>query len=157
MKSFTLRPAAPHDDHLQFALFASARAGEVEPLPVDAELKRTFLQILFAAQCQHFRAQFPQAEYLLIEQEGAAVGRLVLDQRDDRLHILDLILLPRCRANGLEDLILQAMLDQAAAAGKHTSLYVEDFNPARTRFEGLGFQPIDAHGLYLLLSKAPAS
>jgi ribosomal protein S18 acetylase RimI-like enzyme len=79
-------------------------------------------------------------------------GRLWLDEGDDRLHILDIALLPAWRGRGLGTRCLQALAE--AAGQRPLSIHVEIHNPARRLYERLGFvaegEPL---GLYQAMAR----
>ena len=69
-------------------------------VPWSAEQKEAFVRMQYAAQKQHYAAEFPQASHDIIYIDETAVGRLYLDRREDALHILDITVLPQHRGQG---------------------------------------------------------
>ena len=132
---YRLRPATPDDDAWQLAIYASTRADELAltgwpPAQCDA-----FVHQQHRAQQQHYRLHFPRSVCQLILVGDEVAGRLWTDARTDRLHILDIALLPAWRGRGLGTRCLQAL----ASGGQCLSIQVEIHNPARRLYERLGF------------------
>ena len=148
-RGFSLRPEA--DDDLPFlsALYASTREAELSATPWTSEVKASFLQMQFDAQRRHYRSQMPDCAWLVLEHEGAAAGRLYLEDRDNSLHIVDIALTPDWRGLGVGGAILGALKATAEAAGKRLNLFVERYNPALNLYRRLGFIEIGDTGVYL--------
>ncbi|HEY1128144.1 MAG TPA: GNAT family N-acetyltransferase [Roseateles sp.] len=145
---YRLRPATPADEASQLAIYASTRADELALTGWPVEQCEAFVRHQHAAQQQHYRHHFPDSRCHLILVDGDTVaGRLWLDERPDRVHVLDIALLPAWRSRGLGTRCLQALA--ATADGRPLSIHVETHNPARRLYERLGFVADGApHGLY---------
>lgn len=155
MKSYTLRPAAPADDPFLLAVYASTRAAELAMVPWTDAQKETFLQMQTAAQRQHYQASYPTGQHLLILCGEEAVGRLWLDRQPDRIHLLDITLLPRHRNSGIGGALLKDLQAEAAGSGQAITVYVESFSPSVPFFVRLGFVHAGQTGAHLLLRWEP--
>ncbi|MFG6430837.1 GNAT family N-acetyltransferase [Roseateles sp. LYH14W] len=133
-----LRPATPADAAWQLAIYAGTRADELALTGWPIEQCEAFMRQQHEAQQRHYALHFPRSVCQLILVQGDTVaGRLWLDERADRLHILDIALLPAWRGLGVGTRCLQAL----AAQGRCLSIQVELHNPARRLYERLGFVP----------------
>lgn len=133
-----LRPATAADAAWQLAIYASTRTDELALTGWPAEQCEAFVRQQHEAQQRHYALHFPRSLCQLILVQGDTVaGRLWLDERPDRLHILDIALLPAWRGLGLGTRCLQVL----AAQGLRLSIQVELHNPARQLYERLGFVP----------------
>ena len=151
------RPARPDDEDFCYAVYASTRADEMRLVPwTDDEIER-FLRQQYEAQRTHYRRFLPNAEYLVIERSGEAIGRLYLDRRPDELRIVDIALLPDHRGRGLGKAILSDLIDEAAAAGVPVRIHVERNNPALDLYRRLGFRELSDEGVYLFMERATAA
>jgi ribosomal protein S18 acetylase RimI-like enzyme len=153
------RQAGAADEPFLFRVYASTRMDELAPLGWSEEETSAFLETQARAQHREYRQRFAAADFLVIEQDGADIGRLYLDRGDsnDRHHIIDIALLPGWRGRGLGKALLCDLLDEAARTGKAVSIHVEKFNPAMRLYQRLGFEKIEDRGVYdLMQSKAPA-
>jgi ribosomal protein S18 acetylase RimI-like enzyme len=154
--NIVLRPITAQDAPFLHRVYVSTRT-DVTMLPWDDSQKAAFLRMQFDAQHRHYQTHFPAAEYLIIESEGEPIGRLYVDRRPDKIHILDITLLPERRGAGIGGKLLQELVDEGIDARKPVSLYVERENIARNLYRRLGFQPGEEQGMYLLMEWTPAS
>ena len=150
--NYRLRPATPADEPWQLAIYASTRADELVLTGWPREQCEAFATQQHRAQQQHYTRHYPQSVCHLIlagDATDEVAGRLWLDERADRLHILDIALLPAWRGLGLGTRCLQALAREAEARGRGLSIQVEIHNPARRLYERLGFVADGApQGLY---------
>jgi len=156
-----LREAARHgiayramtDADLPFvaALYASTRAEEVAATGWPDDLRRAFLAQQHEAQHSHYRKFYPEAERLIIEREGEAIGRLYLAEWERELRVVDIALVPAARGTGIGCAILRDVQALATARGKAVSIHVEKNNPARRLYDRLGFAAVEDKGVYDLL------
>jgi ribosomal protein S18 acetylase RimI-like enzyme len=142
------RPASEEDVPFMVRLYASTREQELRAVPWSAEEKEQFLLSQFNAQKLHYDTHYEQCEFLIIEQDGRPIGRLYIDRLPDDIRIIDIALVPEIRGKGLGRILLQEILDEAAASGRSVSIHVEHFNPAMRLYERLGFRHIDTNGVY---------
>lgn len=154
-KKITLRPVVAEDDALLLSVYASTRVDELARVPWSQEQKEAFVRMQFDAQKRHYATEYPQAEHHIISADGLPVGRIYLDRGVDAFQILDITVLPQHRDRGIGSFILRQLMQEAAAAGKAVTIYVENFNPSLRLFTRLGFQPVEEKGFHLLLKKLP--
>ncbi len=146
-----LQPVTPEDDAFLLSVYASTRAEEMKQVPWSAEQKEAFVKMQYIAQRQHYAAMYPQASHDIIYADETAVGRIYLDRDAERLHILDITVLPQYRGRGTGEVLLRRLLEEAGASGKAVTIYVESFNPSLRLFERLGFQKEREEGFQLLM------
>jgi GNAT superfamily N-acetyltransferase len=130
---FRLRPLTPAD----LPLVRDLMVAQWEVALAGPELA-TLVDIQVRAQEASYRSRYPDAEYLVIEQEGRAVGRLYR-KIGDVVHVIDISLLPEARGAGVGTAVLRQTLSDAAEAGRPVTLTVAATNPARRLYERLGF------------------
>jgi GNAT superfamily N-acetyltransferase len=138
-----------------FRIYASTRVDELALTDWDEAQKEAFLRQQFGAQHAHYRQHYPGASFDLILVDGATAGRLYLDRWPDQLRIVDIALLPEWRGRGIGGALLRSILERAAALGLPVTIHVEQFNPALSLYERLGFRPVSMHGVYLLMRWSP--
>jgi len=145
------------DEDLPFVaeLYASTRREEVAATGWPAEIQEAFLAQQHDAQHRHYAFHFADAEWLIVERGGEAIGRLYLRDLSDNLHIIDISLLPHSRQKGIGAAIMQDVLDHARSLGKGLSIHVEKNNPARSLYARLGFEMVEDRGVYDLLRAPP--
>ena len=110
-----------------------------------------FCRMQFNAQTADYQRNYPDASFQIIERNGVAAGRLLVLRADEKIHVIDIALLPEHRGAGIGTKFLRELQDEAKAAGKPLSIHVERFNPARRLYDRLGFQQVEEKGVYLLL------
>ena len=147
------RPITDSDVPFVKALYASTRTEEVAATGWPPALQQAFLAQQHEAQHRHYRANYANAEWLIIEQRGTAIGRLYLEAGQDRILIIDISLLPETRGHGIGGAILADLIDAATAEGKELSLHVEVHNRARRLYERLGFKLIGEKGIYFEMAR----
>ena len=145
------RPFAEDDLPFVAELYASTRREEVAQTGWPADMQEAFLRHQHEAQHSHYSIHFADAEWLIIERGGEAIGRLYLRDLPDVLHVVDISLVPECRGEGVGGAILRDVLGQARALGKGVSIHVEKVNRARRLYERLGFETIEDKGIYDLM------
>jgi GNAT superfamily N-acetyltransferase len=153
----TYRPKTDDDRPFLCELYASTRADELAQVPWSAEQKAEFLTMQFNAQWSHYADYYPDAEFMVVERDGKPIGRLYLDRGPEDLIVVDIALLPEERGKGLGRLMMQEVLDEAAATEKYVNIYVERYNPAMHLYVRLGFEPIGESGVYFKMRWTPAA
>jgi ribosomal protein S18 acetylase RimI-like enzyme len=137
--SVVLRPVAAADEAFLFDLYASTRSPATLPQGWDADARAGFLRMQFDAQRRHYSRHFPGADHAIIELAGAAIGRLILDQTDAAIRVVDIALLPAHRGVGIGTALLTEVQRSAQASDKLVRLTVAADNPARQLYARLGF------------------
>lgn len=151
-----LRAIAPADEEFLAALYASTRAEEMALVDWDAASVQAFLRQQFEAQQVHYQSYFPAGEHRIILRDGRPIGRIYLDRSEERLHLLDIALLPEERWRGVGGALMGDLLAEAQAAGLPITLHVYRLD-ARVRawYERLGFALVGENGMYDLLEWHP--
>jgi GNAT superfamily N-acetyltransferase len=150
-----LRPSEPTDEPLLYEIYASTREDELALVDWTDVQKSAFLRQQFSAQHTFYHEHYADARFDLILQDGAPIGRFYVARWPEKVHILDIALLPPYRNAGIGTGLLRTLLAEAAATGKRASIHVERFNPARRLYERLGFSEVADEGVYLLLECSP--
>lgn len=151
----TYRPLTDADLPFVAELYASTRREEVAATGWPAEMQDTFLRQQHEAQHAHYTAHFTDAEFLIVERDGAPVGRLYVRDMPDRLHIADISLMPDMRGSGVGEAILRDVLAQARESGRKVGVRVEKTNRARRLYERLGFVVTADEGVYDAMEAVP--
>ena len=149
--SLSLRPITPEDESFLAALYASTREQELAQTNWSDEQKAMFCRMQFNAQTTDYQRNYPDASFDVIERNGLAAGRLLVLRTDEKIHVIDIALLPEHRGAGIGTKFLKELQEEAKAAGKPLSIHVEQFNPARRLYERMGFKQVEEKGVYLLL------
>ncbi len=149
------RPSTDEDLPFLALVYASTRLEEVAQSGWPLEMQHQFLAHQADAQHHHYRRHYPDAEWLVIERGGEAIGRLFIEEWSSQIRLIDISLLPQGRSGGVGTAILADLQEMAAAAGKPLTIHVERNNPAMRLYLRLGFAKIDEHGVYDLMEWRP--
>ena len=149
--SLHLRPITPEDISFLAGLYASTRWEELAVTEWSDEEKTLFCRSQFDAQSAHYREHYPGASLQIIEQAGAAIGRLYIARWKREIRIMDIALLPEHRGAGIGTRLLRELQEEARSTGKSLTIHVERFNPALRLYERLGFREVEDKGVYLLM------
>lgn len=143
-----LRPVTARDPLLLRRIYASSRDEEMASTGWSPRRKSAFLESQFQAQQRHFRQHFPGAHYLVMERQGQPIGRLYWQWTPGELRLIDVVLLPTWRGQGLGAQVVTALQALAALEECAVVLHVEVGNRAISLYERLGFVVTGHAGLH---------
>ena len=149
-----LRPEVAADLPFLQALYRSTREAELERTQWPEAQKTQFIELQFRAQRSHYHQHYPDALWLILEQQGDAIGRLYLERWSAEHRIIDIALQPQWRGQGIGQALLLDVIDEAMIAGKAVGIHVEKQNPAMSLYLRLGFRCVEDKGVYDLLKLA---
>jgi len=140
-------------------LYASTRADEIAASGWPQEAQRRFLAQQFRFQHLYYQEHYPDADFLLLLQRQAPIGRLYWRAAGQDASLIDISLVPSQRGRGLGTALLGLLVAQADLQSWSIALHVEPANPARRLYERLGFTlthpPTHTQGVYLRLQRLP--
>lgn len=145
------RPISDADIPFLTALYRSTREAELARTGWGETEKQAFIAMQFRAQHAHYQAHYPDAQWLVVMQDDAPIGRLYLERWETEHRIIDIALMPAHRGSGIGGAILRDLMDEAAVAGKAVGIHVEKANPAMGLYRRLGFETVADKGVYDLL------
>jgi ribosomal protein S18 acetylase RimI-like enzyme len=154
-REVTLRPVTDADEDFLLAAFASTRAEEMARVPWSQEQKAGFVRMQYNAQSRHYSAEFPAGRHEIICADGRPVGRLYTDRNAERLHVLDITILPEFRNAKVGETVLRRLMREAETTATPVTIWVESFNPSQRFFARLGFEQTKEQGFNQLLSWSP--
>jgi GNAT superfamily N-acetyltransferase len=134
-----LRPVTGGDDEFVYQVYASTRAAEMALVDWSAEQKEAFLRMQVNAQKDHYQIYYPNAQYRVIQRAGVLLGRLITEQLQDSLLVIDIALLPEHRGAGIGTAVMKYVMNEAVQLNLPVVLRVEFFNPALHLYTRLGF------------------
>lgn len=149
----SLREESPADRKLLAELYASTRDDELRPVPWNDARKRAFLRAQFELQWDHYRRHYPNAEWLLIQRGGLAIGRLYVDTGRCEVRLMDITVQAENRNHGIGTTIVSSLLRYADLLLLPVTLHVEPFNPALRIYERLGFITRETRGIYHFMER----
>lgn len=140
----SLRPASAADCSFLDQLYRGTRDDLVHAAPSEAALTH-LLRLQQQAEALGLRSAFPEAQSLILVCGTVPIGRVLIEARGDRLHLVDLALLPNERSRGHGSAVLRALQRAASARSTPLTLSVSRTNPAaRSLYIRHGFVVTDA-------------
>ncbi|MGK5028780.1 GNAT family N-acetyltransferase [Janthinobacterium sp. MDT1-19] len=139
LPNLLLRPAILADQAFAEVLYSSTR-DDLHMMVSDSTVIKLLISMQYHAQVAGYKATYSDAEYWIIEMQGVAVGRVVIDSVAATLRIVDISVLPGVRRQGCAGEVLRRMQGRAAMAGQEMRLTVHQSNSAARRlYLTLGF------------------
>jgi ribosomal protein S18 acetylase RimI-like enzyme len=136
-----LRAAGSEDEALLWRLFAEDKAAPLAAIGMGEAQSRPLIEMQYRGRKMTYSARYPDAaDSILIDDQGAAVGRLLVDRKPDCWRVVDIAILKAYRGKGLGTSALTECQRQCQEAGARMELQVDQGNPARRLYERLGFQ-----------------
>ena len=155
-RGVSLRTQTEEDVPFLCRLYVSIRWEEVQAAPWTDEQRLAFLEDQFSKQHRHYSTYYTRSDFLIIEKDGAAVGRLCIDRgHHSDLRVVDIALLPGARGTAIGGDLLRAVQAEARDEGKKVSIHVEQENPAKRLYARLGFRDVSQTGPYWLMEWTP--
>ena len=146
--SVEFRPVTTEDEPFLFELYSATRIEELAAWGWDQSQWEPFLRMQFAAQQQHYRTQFPEADHLILVLDQQPIGRTVVSRRIQEVRLVDIALLPEHRNAGIGTRFLEDLQAEAKNAGTPVCLQVLKSSPAVRLYERLGFSTTGDSGLH---------
>src|SRR5512143_3918452 len=112
MPDLTLRSITVDDLPFLYQVYANTRTAELAQTNWTDEQKAVFLQQQFTAQHTYYQANYPTAQFQIIERQGKPIGRLYFDRWAAEIRIIDIALLPDQRGQGVGTQLLQSIQDE---------------------------------------------
>ena len=150
--ALTLRPEQPDDAAFLRRLFVANNAGALRDAGIAGPLADNLLALQLRSQTDTYRRQFPDAEFLIIEHGGEAIGRWIADDEGDAVLIVDFALLPEGQSRGFGAALMGAMMSNAVAIGKALRATVLASNlPSLRMCLRIGMRVVDEDEVYVHL------
>lgn len=141
------RPRTVEDEVLLRELYSSVFGRDVGGLGYEGAPSREVLEDLqFRAREAGYRASYPEADDLVVLWNGASVGRLLIDRSGSELRVVDVVLLPAARGQGIGGAAMGSVQREARSSGRPVRISVLRDNPARRLWERLGFRVVADDG-----------
>lgn len=151
----SLRPYRADDQDFLFELYASTRADEIAPFGWPPAQQEAFLRMQFTAQQRWYGMTYAQAEHQIIEQDGAAIGRMIVFRQQPAAVLVDIALLPEHRGQGIGGDLIRQLIQQCDQQKLPLRLQVLKTNPALRLYERLGFIRTEEDQIYIQMERLP--
>ncbi len=151
-----VRAATRADEPFLRELFHDVRGELFARLELGPGLVEALLDGQWDAQRRSWGEVFPGAHDRVVELAGRPVGRLLLDEHGDDLHVVDLALLAEVRGRGVGTHVLGNVLAAGEAEGRAVTLSVARDNVrAVAWYRRAGFVEAGATDTHVALRREP--
>lgn len=153
----TLRSERAEDEPFLRALFASHTAGPLMRAGLSGDALAQLVTMQYRSASATHRMLFPEAAYLIIESDGAPIGRLIEEDEGDAVYFVDFALLPERQMKGLGTAFIEMVADEWGERGKAARVEVFVGNePSLKLCRKLGFvQTAELPTGYVVLRREP--
>jgi ribosomal protein S18 acetylase RimI-like enzyme len=136
------------DETLDYRLFAEDRLAKFVAAGISQRQARELIRLQYRGRQMTYAARYPEAtDSIILGEDGAPVGRLLLDRKPDRWRIVDIAVLVAHRGGGLGTRALEECQQHCRAGRVRLELQVAPSNPARRLYGRLGFRVTGEEGL----------
>jgi ribosomal protein S18 acetylase RimI-like enzyme len=147
----SVKAANTNDSLFMAQLFYSTKTFFYE-LGLSCEVVETMLEQQYRLQEASYREQYPNANTYILFYHQQAVGKVMLDISEYKIHIVDLIIIPGMRGQGFGSVILEAIKQEALKRHLLVGLSVESENTqAKKLYLQYGFELESCSGIYELM------
>jgi ribosomal protein S18 acetylase RimI-like enzyme len=143
----TTRPA--HESDTGFAREAHHRA-------YREVVERQFGPWVEQEQDRYFEGDWTTATFEIVLCDGLACGYVCIEDRDDDIHVRELVLLPEYQGRGIGSSILRGVMERARARRVPVRLGTQHKNRALELYLRLGFEEIGRTETHVLLEWSSA-
>lgn len=150
-----LRDETRDDLDFSAALYAQTREAELCRVGWSDEARLAFCRGQFDAQHAHYEKHYPRAQFLVVEYDGARIGRIYFEQTASELRLMEITIDAAFRNRGIGGAISGSLLAHAVREGIAMGLHVESFNPAMRLYQRQGFKAVEERGIYLYMRIEP--
>ena len=143
----TVRPA---DSDFLLRLYASSRL-DIKLSSLPPTQKEHLIRQQFKAQSLHYATHFPDADNLIVLLGKNSIGRFHVHRRTDEIRLVDILLAPDFRGQGVGTQLITMLRDEARVADTPVRLHVHKGNRAALLYQRMGFQVIGEKELHYFM------
>ncbi|HWR54026.1 MAG TPA: GNAT family N-acetyltransferase [Bryobacteraceae bacterium] len=153
---FELRPAIADDEPFVYNLVTGAMAERLAAFAWEPTMRGALLRMQYEAATRGYAEHFPHAEHSIVLVEGQPAGHIIVARSHEELRIVDIVIAPQFRGNGLGAGVLETYLEEADRSSRRARLQVALSNPAIRLYKRLGFEQVGGDEVNLELERSPA-
>jgi len=154
----TTRPVQPGDASFLYQVFVSSREEEFSLLNWPQDKIDELMRSQFDLQTKGYRSMFPASDHLVIVFNGEPVGRVLVNENQAEIRIVDIAILTPFRRRGIGRTVVRGLMQTAEKSRKplRHRVYHGELNAIRFYF-ALGYRVIEDEGAAFHMEWTPAS
>ena len=150
-----LRPVCDSDERAMRDMFVAIRRGPMDAAGFDASTVVRLVQHQFELQRAGYRLTFPDATSEAIVADGELVGRVITDDDQARVVIVDIMIDPAYQRRGIGS---RVVVDLVARAGSRpVELRIDHGSPLEGWYRRHGFEPVAAQDVQAHFVRMPVA
>ena len=158
MNNICLRSETASDAEFVLELYVVRHKDIFAQTPLPAEQKEVLANHQANAQAAHYARQFKHADFLIIECNGERAGRIIFEEVDDCIRVVDVAVAKSYQGQGIGTVVFKRIINEARLKTLPLRLKVATNNPGGQRFyERLGFQEFSRDELNIDLEILPSN
>ncbi|HEX8613263.1 MAG TPA: GNAT family N-acetyltransferase [Telluria sp.] len=146
-----LRPIQAADHAFLRSVYAAGRAQQIALTGWDVAVADAYVRMQFDAQHGFYRSRYPAGHFDLVLDGDISVGRLYVAREAQRIHVIDIGMLPAYRNRGAGSMLLDALQREAGARGAAVTTHVELNSRSMSLYQRFGFREISSVGFHRLM------
>lgn len=147
----SLRDVQAEDESLLYRLFSLVKVEELGAEHWDEAQREQILRMQFKAHQQHYSALQQAVDDCIVEYEGQAVGRLIVQRSHSAIHLADIVLLPEFRDRGIGSGLLSELQAESRQSNRPIRLNVFRNNRVADLYRRLGFDVVTSTDAQVLM------
>ena len=145
MKDVSLKLANSADEEFLEELFCDVRSVEFIAAGMSVLQLKPLLAMQYNVQKHSYKGNFLNAENFIIELGDEKIGRLLIDRRERKVHLIDISILGDFRGRGIGGCLLEQLKTDAETIS--LSVFKTNFGALKL-YEKHGFAVTDDDGMY---------
>lgn len=156
MTGVELRPVQPADEPFLRNLMIRTIADELGAWAWPDAIRADLLQKQYQIRDTAMHSTWRGLDDRIILSENKSVGRIAVARTADEIWIVDLLVLPENRSQGIGAAALRSVLDEARRIGKPVRLHVNTTHRTSRFYERMGFVKVGGSDVHHLMEWTPA-
>jgi len=151
----SLRPFTDEDMPFLLAAYAASRKDEKDLFGWQDAQWEDFISMQFEFQHTQYMRSYCNPSFDIIICDNKPAGRLYVDRAGTEIRVIDIIIMPEFRRQGIAAHLFAGLISEADVAGIPLSLHVEHNNPIMPYYKRLGFEARADREIYQYMERGP--
>ncbi len=148
-KNISFKEESSKDKEFLLSLYASTREEELSYTTMSQIEKKIFINMQFDLKQSYYKKNYKDAEFLILKRKKQDIGRIVVDEREDHIHLVDIAIIKKMRSKGLGSFILKQLIENTNSKNKLFTLSVSlDNYKAISLYKKLGLHIVKTQNHY---------